>query len=58
MKLGIRSSTYRAVFLLVLADYRKHAGNGHGIRRARPRAAVSSEAIRAESCKDRARARY
>ena len=58
VELGIPSSTYRAVFQPMAADVRKRRGNVSSIRRAHPRASLSSVAIRVGPCKDRARAGY
>ena len=58
MELGIPSSTYRAVFQLVLAESRKRRRSVSSIRRTHPRAALSKEAIRVGSYGDRARARH
>ena len=55
--LGFRCRRTDTLHRLVLADSRKRRGNGSGIRRAHPRAALSSEAVRVGAAKDRARAR-
>ena len=46
VELGLRHRRTEAVFQLAFAGNRKRRGNGSGIRRAHPRAALSSEAVR------------
>ena len=56
--LGFRRRRTETLFRPVLADSRKRRGYGSGIRRAHPRAALSSEAIHVEPSKDQARERH
>ena len=58
VELGFRVRRTDMLFRPVPGDSRKRRGNVSGIRRAPPRATLSSEAVRVGPSKDRARARH
>ena len=57
VELRLRCRGTNTLLRPVFADSRKHRGNVSSIRRAHPRAPLSSEAVRVGPCKDRTRAR-